>query len=141
MFHPCVHCRVSVQVYVDKSKVDASLIQSIYRPACEPDAAEAFYQISGSGGRSKRSLNSLLAKMRLSGPSPKPLVLVWGMQDPWMQPSKARAILDLYPEAQLVEIPMGGHCPHDDDPKAVNDALLAWAAGLPPAAAAVSGAR
>lgn len=28
------------QVYVDKTKVDAELVRSIYQPACEPDAAE-----------------------------------------------------------------------------------------------------
>lgn len=146
-------------MYVDKKKVDSELIKSIYQPACEPDAAEArkrrgprhrrhggiipgkaiqrarricepqaFFMISGSGGRSKLSLNALLAKLRNHGP--KPLVLVWGMKDPWMQPNKARAIQALYPEAELVEVAEAGHCPHDDDPETVNAALLRWAAGL-----------
>lgn len=91
-------------------------------------SAQAFFQISGSGGRSKRSLNTLLAKLRDHGP--KPVVLVWGMKDPWMQPQKAKQILSLYPEAELVEVAEGGHCPHDDDPATVNAALLRWAAGL-----------
>lgn len=113
------------QVYVDQSKVDDSLVRSIYEPACSPGAAEAFYKISGSGGRSKLSLNALLRKMEAEGP--KPVLLVWGMKDPWMQPQKARAIMELYPAAELVEID-AGHCPHDDDPAAVNAALMRWAA-------------
>ena len=148
-------------VYVDHSKVDEALVQSIYAPACDPNALEAFYKISGSGGRSKQSLNVLL-KAGLSAPGgPLPLLLLWGLEgaaahtlccsrlarvasqrrvdarmraDPWMKPDKAQRIVDLYPGAKLVKIAAGSHCPHDDAPAEVNSALLEWMAALPAAA-------
>ena len=113
--------------------MDEDLIQSIYAPACDPDALEAFYRISGSGGRSKQSLNTLLNG---SLAAKIPLLLVWGTQDPWMRPAKATRIMELYPGglAQLVNVPAGSHCPHDDDPATVNAAMLEWMAALPAAA-------
>ena len=121
-------------VYVDHTKVDEQLIESIYSPACDPQALDAFFLISGSGGRSKNSLNTLL-RAGLDAPGgPLPLLLVWGQQDPWMRPNKATRIMELYPGARLVTVDNGSHCPHDDAPEAVNAALLEWMATLPPAA-------
>lgn len=114
-------------VYVDHSKVDAQLVESIYRPACEPDALEAFFLISGSGGRSKRTLNELLR-----GCQPLPMLLLWGNQDPWMKNDKAQKILELYGSgATLINVATGSHCPHDDAPAEVNAALLQWMKALP----------
>jgi len=114
-------------VYVDHSKVDAQLVESIYRPACDPDALEAFFLISGSGGRSKRTLNELLR-----GCQPLPMLLLWGNQDPWMKNDKAQKILELYGSgATLINVATGSHCPHDDAPAEVNAALLQWMKALP----------
>ena len=120
-------------VYVDDSKVDAELVQSIYQPACDDNALEAFYKISGSGGRSKQSLNTLLNGARAAK---LPLLLLWGLADPWMKPDKADRIVELYPGATLVPLAAGSHCPHDDCPEAVNVALLDWVAALPACATA-----
>ena len=107
--------------------MDDALVRSIYEPACDPAAAAAFYKISGSGARSKLTLNELLRKLRAHE---KPLLLCWGMKDPWMKPSKARDIMALYPGAELVEVAEGGHCPHDDDVATTNAALLRWASDV-----------
>jgi pimeloyl-ACP methyl ester carboxylesterase len=117
-------------VYVNHDKVDENLIQSIYAPACDPNALEAFYRISGSGGRSKQSLNALLRAGLQAPGGPLPLLLIWGLADPWMKPEKATRIMELYPGAKLVSVPTGSHCPHDDAPAEVNAALLEWMATL-----------
>ena len=114
-------------VYVNKNRVDASLVKSIYMPACDEDAPEAFQRISDAGRLSKRPLTTLLAAAK---ERKVPLKLVWGMQDPWMQPQKAAQILAFAPEATMAEIADGGHCPHDDSPEQVNAALIEWAKQL-----------
>jgi pimeloyl-ACP methyl ester carboxylesterase len=77
-------------VYVNHAHVDAELVESIYAPACDPDALEAFFLISGSGGRSKRTLNELLRAGLNAPQGPIPMLLCWGMADPWMKPDKAQ---------------------------------------------------
>ena len=114
-------------VYVNKERVDAELVDSIYQPACDADAPEAFFHISNAGKKSKRSLTVLLAAAKERG---VPMTLVWGEKDPWMPPTKAASIMAFYPEATLTSIDDAGHCPHDDSPVQANAALLAWAASL-----------
>ena len=116
------------QVYVNKAQVDPQLVASIFRASAEPGATAAFFEISRAGSRSRRPLRLMLDAAREAG---KPLALVWGLRDPWMQASKADAILAAYPGATLVPIHDGGHCPMDDSPAATNLAMLSWAAALP----------
>ena len=114
-------------VYVNKARVDAQLVDSIYQPACDADAPEAFFHISNAGKRSKRSLTVLLTAAKERG---VPMTLVWGNKDPWMPPTKAASILAFYPAATFTGIDDAGHCPHDDSPVQANAALLEWAASL-----------
>lgn len=57
-----------------------------------------------------------------------PLLLLWGMKDPWITPSRAEKVRSLYPSAEFVPLPNAGHCPHDDTPAEANAALLEWLA-------------
>ncbi len=98
------------QVYVNQERVDAQLVDSIYQPACDPDAPEAFFHISNAGRLSRRTLPTLLNAAKQHN---IPMTLIWGQKDPWMRPEKAAQIMDLYPAATLTNIPEGGHCPHD----------------------------
>ena len=58
-----------------------------------------------------------------------PVLLLWGDLDPWIGPSRAAKIMQLYPRAQKVGL-QSGHCPHDDTPEEANKALLQWLNGL-----------
>eukprot|EP00249_Psilotum_nudum_P016327 c25768_g1_i2 orf=102-863(+) len=69
------------------------------------------------------TLNKLLAKLSC------PLLLVWGDLDPWMGSEKADKINHLYPGASVVRL-QAGHCPHDEVPDLVNDALSSWISSL-----------
>ena len=46
-----------------------------------------------------------------------------------MTPSKADRIMALYPSATRVRL-NAGHCPHDEVPQAVNEAILKWSSEL-----------
>ena len=61
-------------------------------------------------------MNSLLKTLQL------PLLLLWGDKDPWIRPAAADRIQSLYPSALRVNVD-AGHCPHDENPEAVNLAI------------------
>jgi pimeloyl-ACP methyl ester carboxylesterase len=42
-----------------------------------------------------------------------PLLLLWGVQDPWIRPVVADKVQAIYPKTQRVNIE-AGHCPHDE---------------------------
>ena len=54
-----------------------------------------------------------------------PLLLLWGELDPWIGPNAANRIQQLYPKATYVGL-QSGHCPQDDSPELVNQALDSW---------------
>lgn len=111
-------------VYVDKAMIDDDLVDSIVQPALDPQASEVFFRINH---RTKPPLtvNKLLSQLHV------PLLLLWGMRDPWIVPARAQAVRALYPSADFVPLPTAGHCPHDDTPAAANEALMAWLDKLP----------
>ena len=71
---PCCGAQVLQQVYIDDTNIDEDLVDSIVRPAQDPNAAEVFYRIITGKGT---PVNQLLARLD------KPLLLLWGAQDPW----------------------------------------------------------
>ena len=110
--------QVLKQVYAINSKnVDAELVESIKYPSLDPNAAEVFYQVIMKGGSGPSVyIDDLLKKMEC------PLLLCWGEHDPWIRPQAANRIQALYPKSQRVSI-NAGHCPHDEAPDEVNEAL------------------
>mmetsp|Transcript_28195 Transcript_28195/g.71897 ORF Transcript_28195/g.71897 Transcript_28195/m.71897 type:complete len:372 (-) Transcript_28195:235-1350(-) len=113
-------------VYVSKDSVDGDLVDSIVRPALDPAASEVFYRINHRT-QPPVTVNKLLAGLQV------PLLLLWGLKDPWITPSRADAVRSLYPSASFVGLSNAGHCPHDDSPKESNEALLNWLDTLPAA--------
>ena len=69
--------QVLEQVYIDDRNIDEPLVDSIVQPAQDPNAAEVFYRIITGKGT---PVNQLLARLD------KPLLLLWGAQDPWCGP-------------------------------------------------------
>lgn len=114
--------QVLKQVYpVNQEMVNDELVESIRLPAQHPNAAEVFYRIiTQNGSGPDIFVDDLLAELRV------PLLLLWGMQDPWIRPGAADRIQQLYPAAKRVEV-NGGHCPHDEAPEAVNEAIASFA--------------
>lgn len=57
--------------------------------------------------------------------TPVPLSFLWGMRDPVSGPRVARELRSRNPDADLVEYPDLGHCPHLEDPERVAADILA----------------
>lgn len=112
-------------VYVNNDQVDDDLVMSIREPAEHPDALDTFGEVIQAGRRTGVTVFDALDKL----PSKMPLLLLWGMKDPWMRPARAHAIQHECAqrgiECDFEEID-AGHCPHDDSPDAVNEALITW---------------
>jgi len=107
------------QVYpIDSDQVDSALVESIRFPSLDPNAAEVFYRVitKNANGPAKVFNDDLLEKMDC------PLLLCWGEYDPWIRPAAADKIQALKPSAKRVSID-AGHCPHDEKPEAVNNAI------------------
>lgn len=114
-------------VYKNSSNVDDYLVESITRPAQDPNAGEVYYRLMTRFmmNQSKYTLDSVLGELSC------PLLLLWGDLDPWVGPAKANKIKEFYPKTTLVNL-QAGHCPHDEIPELVNSALLDWLATLTP---------
>ncbi|GAB2279598.1 hypothetical protein Dimus_014240 [Dionaea muscipula] len=112
-------------VYINTTNVDDYLIESITMPASDPNAGEVYYRLMSqlNVNLQKYTLNSVLSKLSC------PILLLWGDLDPWTGADKAVQIKEFYPNASLVNL-QAGHCPHDEVPELVNNALLDWLSGL-----------
>jgi pimeloyl-ACP methyl ester carboxylesterase len=51
------------------------------------------------------------------------LIAAWGVKDPWIRPVYADMIQQIYPTCDRSDIDVG-HCPHDEAPDRVNEAIL-----------------
>ncbi|MFY8148146.1 MAG: alpha/beta fold hydrolase [Prochlorococcaceae cyanobacterium] len=111
------------QVYIDPTHVDEALVESIRRPALDPGAFGVFrtvFEIPRG-----QPLDELFAQLRC------PLLLLWGLRDPWINAAGRRAAFQRHaPQATTEVVLEAGHCPHDEVPAPVNRALLEWIAGL-----------
>ncbi|XP_019154727.1 PREDICTED: pheophytinase, chloroplastic isoform X2 [Ipomoea nil] len=114
-------------VYINSSNVDNYLIDSITRPAADPNAGEVYYRLMTRfmSNQRKYTLDAVLSELSC------PLLLLWGDLDPWVGPAKANRIKEFYPNTLLVNL-QAGHCPHDEVPELVNKALLDWLSTLKP---------
>ncbi|KAF3952418.1 hypothetical protein CMV_022017 [Castanea mollissima] len=112
-------------VYINSSNVDDYLVESITRPAADPNAGEVYYRLMTRFmlNQSKYTLDGVLSELSC------PLLLLWGDLDPWVGPAKANRIKEFYPKTSLVNL-KAGHCPHDEVPELANKALLDWLSGL-----------
>ncbi|WP_432808027.1 alpha/beta fold hydrolase [Pantanalinema sp. GBBB05] len=116
--------RTLLQVYQDHTAVTEELVDLLYAPSCDAGAAKVFASV-------------LTAP---PGPTPAellprvttPLLVIWGEADPWTPIAGAKIYQELAQtdSVQFVGIPNTGHCPHDENPTAVNDIILTWLAEL-----------
>ncbi|MQL88738.1 hypothetical protein Taro_021305 [Colocasia esculenta] len=112
-------------VYIDSSNVDDYLLESIIKPAEDPNAGEVYYRLMSRFilNQSNYTLDYVLSRLAC------PLLLLWGDLDPWVGPTKALRIKEFYPNTSIVNL-QAGHCPHDEVPELVNKALIDWLSSL-----------
>ena len=117
--------RTLYQVYRDRHAVTDELVEMLYQPSCDPGAQQVFASVlTAPAGKTP---DELLPNLQ------RPLLVVWGEQDPWTPVTEAkvyRELADNNPDVEFRIIPNTGHCPHDERPEAVNEQLLNWLLSL-----------
>jgi pimeloyl-ACP methyl ester carboxylesterase len=122
---PATIRRTLRQVYVDQRHVDEALVESIRQPALDPGAFGVFRTVFDIPRG--EPLDALLAQLMA------PLLLIWGLHDPWINGERRRAaFLRHVPQGTTEHLLQAGHCPHDEVPEQVNAALLEWLASERP---------
>jgi hypothetical protein len=120
---PATIRRTLRQVYIDKRNVDEELVEAIRLPSLDPGAFGVFRTVFDIPRGPP--LDELFAELR------SPLLLLWGIRDPWINAAGRRASFQRHAPARTSEVVLeAGHCPHDEVPEQVNAALLDWLAGL-----------
>jgi pimeloyl-ACP methyl ester carboxylesterase len=120
---PATIRRTLNQVYLDKTNVDEALVEAIRRPSLDPGAFGVFRTVFDIPRG--QPLDELFAQLTC------PLLLLWGIRDPWINAVGRRAAFQRHAPAGTREVVLeAGHCPHDEVPDQVNAALLDWIAGL-----------
>jgi pimeloyl-ACP methyl ester carboxylesterase len=113
--------RTLYQVYCDRRAVTDDLVEMLYQPSCDPGAQKVFASVlTAPPGKTP---NQLLPQLKL------PLLVIWGEKDPWTPVTGAKIYQDLAdnnPDVEFQIIPNAGHCPHDENPEAVNAQIIQW---------------
>jgi len=124
MRRPASIRRTLRQVYIDATNVDEELVEAIRLPSCDPGAFGVFRTVFDIPRG--QPLDELFAELSA------PLLLLWGIRDPWINAAGRRASFQRHaPEATTEVVLEAGHCPHDEVPEQVNAALLEWLQQLP----------
>ena len=112
------------QVYIDRTNVDDELVESILAPSRDPGAFGVFRTVFDIPRG--QPLDELFAELQ------SPLLLLWGIRDPWINAAGRRGAFQRYaPQGTQEVVLQAGHCPHDEVPDQVNTSLLEWLAHLP----------
>ncbi|CAM9763155.1 unnamed protein product, partial [Ectocarpus fasciculatus] len=111
--------QVLTQVYPDPRNVDDELVESIRVPSLDPNAPEVFQRVISRTGGPGLTVDELLEGFK------SPLLLLWGELDPWIRPAAADKIQARNKNAHKATV-QAGHCPHDEAPEVVNDAMVSW---------------
>jgi len=123
---PATVRRTLERVYVDRTNVDEALVESILRPSRDPGAFGVFRTVFDIPRG--EPLDALFSRLGA------PLLLLWGLRDPWMNAEGRRTSFARHAPPHTSEVILeAGHCPHDEVPDQVNAALLDWLRTLTPA--------
>ncbi len=108
------------RVYLDPSAVTDRLVEDIYRPSCDPGAAQVFAAVFKSP--QGETVDALLHQLSV------PLLMLWGEGDPWMNVRDRAARFRQHYPALREQFLHAGHCPHDEVPALVDQAIRTWVA-------------
>ncbi|EKD07852.1 hydrolase alpha/beta fold domain-containing protein [Arthrospira platensis C1] len=109
------------QVYGNRDAITDELVDLLYQPSNDVGAQQVFASILTAPAGPRPS--ELLPKLQ------RPLLVIWGENDPWTPIKGADIYRDLATtgaSVEFVSIPETGHCPHDERPTVVNPLILNW---------------
>lgn len=120
---PSMTRRWAALAYANPDAVTDELVDILVGPAQDRGSAQAFYAILKAMTSSQfgPSVKVVLPTLKI------PMLLMWGQQDRMVPPPEfARQFAEYNPNLQLLQLDNAGHCPHDECPEQVNQAILQW---------------
>lgn len=119
---PGVVRRWAALAYANPDAVTDELVDIIVGPAQDQGSAQAFCAIlkAMTSAQFGPSVKAVLPTLKI------PMLLIWGQQDRMVPPAFARQFAEYNPNLQLLTLDNAGHCPHDECPEQVNQAILDW---------------
>lgn len=110
--------------YAQPDAVTDELIDILAGPPQDRGAAQAFAAIFRAVTDSRHSphIKTMLPTLTV------PMLLIWGQNDRMIPKQFARPSQygEYNPNLKLIELENAGHCPHDECPDQVNEAILNW---------------
>ena len=111
--------------YANPEAVTDELVEILAGPAGDRGAARAFCALFKAVGSAQvgPGVKTVLRNSTI------PMLLIWGKQDRMISPRFARPhqFVECNPKyVELVELDNAGHCPQDECPEQVNEAILHW---------------
>ncbi|MEG3937104.1 alpha/beta fold hydrolase [Microcoleus sp. S36b_A3] len=122
---PAIVRRWVAFAYANPGAVSDELVEILAGPAGDRGAARAFCALFKAVGSAKcgPGVKTVLRNLTI------PMLLIWGKQDRMIPPrfAKPHQFVECNPSCvELVELDNAGHCPQDECPEQVNQAILDW---------------
>lgn len=119
---PNILRRWAAIAYANPEAITDELVEILAGPPQDRGSARAFSAlfkatISANFGM---SVKSMLSNLTI------PMLLIWGKKDKFVPPALADEFAQYNENLQLLTIEDVGHCPHDENPEIINQAILDW---------------
>ncbi|MFM5887818.1 MAG: alpha/beta fold hydrolase [Dolichospermum sp.] len=119
---PSVLRRWAGLAYGHPEAISDELIDILAGPPQDRGSARAFRALfkATTGTNFSPSVKKILPNLTI------PMLLIWGKKDRFVPPKLADQFLRYNEKLELVYLEDVGHCPHDESPEQVNEAILDW---------------
>ncbi|WGV26012.1 alpha/beta fold hydrolase [Halotia branconii] len=111
--------------YAHPEAITDELIEILASPPQDRGAARAFSALfkAAIAVNFSPSVKALLPNLKI------PMLLIWGQKDRFVPPTLANRFAQYNDKLQILQLEDVGHCPHDECPDQVNQAILNWIGG------------
>jgi len=119
---PGVLRRWASLAYANPEAITDELIEILARPAQDRGSARAFSALFKAtiGINFSPSVKTVLPTLTI------PMLLIWGQKDRFVPPALASQFAEYNEKLEVLKLEDVGHCPHDECPEQVNQAILDW---------------
>jgi pimeloyl-ACP methyl ester carboxylesterase len=108
--------------YANPEAITDELVEILVGPSEDRGSARAFSALFKAtiGINFNPSVKTVLPTLQI------PMLLIWGQKDRFIPPALAGQFAHYNEKLELLNLEDVGHCPHDECPEVVNQAILDW---------------
>lgn len=119
---PNILRRWAAIAYANPEAITDELIEILAAPPQDRGSARAFAALfkATTNADFGLSVKKVLPSLTI------PMLLIWGQKDRFVPPALASEFAQYNENLQLLDLEDVGHCPHDENPEMVNQAILDW---------------